>query len=113
DIAIRLIAYKAHGLAKEELKELTNFITTAIGPQESLEAFINNPDLKNKEAVNSYISWIKSSDELTANPYLSPLIYSAVEINSDTLIQYEILNATTEFNHDPILWLQKIKAARS
>jgi hypothetical protein len=113
DIAIRLIAYKAHGLAKEELKELSNFISSKIGPQETLQAFVNDPDLKNKEAINLFISWINSSDELTANPYLSPLVISAVEINSDTLTQYEILNASTEFNRDPILWLLKIRAARA
>ena len=112
DIAIRLIAYKAHGLEKEELKELSNFISSKIGPQETLESFVNNPDLKNKEAVNSFISWINSSDELTANPYLSPLIISAVNIIPDSLTKYEILNSATEFNQDPILWLLKIKAAR-
>ncbi len=113
DIAIRLIAYKAHGLAIEDLKELEKFISDKIGPQPELKAFVNNPDLKNKDAVKSFISWIKASDELTANPYLSPLIISAVEINTDPLAQYEILNASTEFNRDPILWIKKIKVARA
>lgn len=113
DIAIRLIVHKAHGLPKEDLKELAKFITDKIGPQEALEAFVNNPDLKNKDSVKAFISWINGSDELTANPYLSPLIISAVEINTDPLTQYEILNAATEFNHDPILWLRKIRAARA
>src|SRR5690606_27968057 len=52
DIAIRLIAYKAHGLVIEDLKELGNFIAEKIGPQEELDAFVNNPDLKNKESVH-------------------------------------------------------------
>jgi hypothetical protein len=112
DVAIRIIAYKAHGLTKLDLKELEKFISEKIGPQENLKAFADNPDLKNKESVNAFISWIKAGDELTANPYLSPLIISAVGINPDPLTQYEILNASTEFNHDPILWILKIKAAR-
>jgi len=112
DIAIRLIAYKSHGLDKENLIELEKFISEKIGPQEELKTFVDNPDLKNKNSVNAFISWIKASDELTANPYLSPLISSAVEINNDSLVQYEILNAATEFNFDPILWMMKIKAAR-
>ena len=112
DIAIRLIVFKAHGLASTDLKELEKYIADIIGPQEQLKAFVNNPDLKNIDAVNSFISWVKASNELTANPYLSPLIISAVEINTDPLTQYEILNAATEFNQDPILWIKKIKAAR-
>tara|TARA_R110002072_G_scaffold140286_1_gene284424 strand:- start:344089 stop:346872 length:2784 start_codon:yes stop_codon:yes gene_type:complete len=112
DIAIRLIVFKAHGLGKEDLKELEKYITDIIGPQEHLTIFANNPDLKNIDSVNAFISWIKASNELTANPYLSPLIISAVDINTDPLTQYEILNAATEFNQDPILWFKKIKAAR-
>lgn len=113
DIAIRLIVYKAHGLAKDDLKYLAKFISDKIGPQPELETFVNNPELKNKDAVEAFISWTKASDELTANPYLSLLIISAVEINTDALAQYEILNAATEFNQDPILWIRKIKAARA
>lgn len=112
DIAIRLIAYKAHGLTRENLQELEKYIVDKIGPQEDLKSFISNPDLKNSESVNSYINWINASKELAANPYLSPLIISAVGENQDTLVQYEILNEATEFNRDPMLWLRKIKAAR-
>lgn len=112
DMAIRLVAYKAHGLSKEELKELEKFISNKIGPQPELEAFVDNPDLKNKESVSAFISWIKANDELTANPYLSPLIISAVAENTDPLTRYEILNTATEFNHDPMLWIKKISSAR-
>ena len=94
------------------MKELEKFISDKIGPKEDLKAFVSNPDLKNSESVNSYISWINASNELTANPYLSPLIISAVEANHDELSQYEILNGATEFNRDPMLWIKKIKAAR-
>ncbi|MDR7129619.1 hypothetical protein J2X69_001964 [Algoriphagus sp. 4150] len=112
DIAIRIIAHKAHGLNQDDLKELGNFISDKIGSQPELEAFISNPDLKNKNSVDAFVSWIKASDKLTANPYLSPLIISEIETKSDPLDQYEILNSATEFNHDPILWTKKIKAAR-
>ena len=68
--------------------------------------------MKNPDSVNSLISWIKASKERTANPYLTPLIISEVEENPDALSQYKILNAASEFNQDPILWLKKIRAAR-
>ncbi len=112
DIAIRLIAYKAHGLSGTELKELEKFISTKIGAQEQLSNFINNPDLTNEESVTSFVTWLKASKELTANPYLSPLIISELCAISDPLDQYEILNSATEFNQDPILWVKKIKAAK-
>ena len=112
DIAIRLMAYKAHGLEKGELIELEKFISGKIGPQEELKTFVNHPDLKDVKSVNAFISWINSGKELTANPYLSPLIISAVDNKTDALDQYEILNSATEFNRDPILWLRKIKASR-
>ncbi|WPR77595.1 hypothetical protein [Algoriphagus sp. NG3] len=112
DIAIRLIAYKAHGLSGAELKELEKFISNKIGIQEQLSSYVNNPDLTNKESVASLVSWLRASSDLTANPYLSPLIISDLATNSDPLDQYEILNSATEFNQDPILWVKKIKAAR-
>ncbi|MEB2780613.1 hypothetical protein U3A58_09415 [Algoriphagus sp. C2-6-M1] len=112
DIAIRLIAYKSHGLEKQNLIELEKFISTKIGLQAELKAFVNNPDLKNKSSVNSFISWIHASQDPSANPYLSPLIISELVTKTDPLDQYEILNSATEFNQDPILWIKKIKAAR-
>ncbi|RAI84968.1 hypothetical protein LV83_03761 [Algoriphagus yeomjeoni] len=112
DMAIRLIAYKAHGLRKDDLKELEKFIASKIGPQEDLKTFVNNPDLTDEKSVSAFISWINSGKELTANPYLSPLIISALQLNNDPLYQYEVLNAATEFNQDPILWLRKVEAAR-
>ena len=50
---------------------------------------------------------------MTGNPYYSPLIWSAVAINPDPLAQYEIINAATEFNRDPILWTKKVQLARA
>jgi hypothetical protein len=52
-------------------------------------------------------------EELTGNPYYSPLILSAALVNTDPLARYEILNSATEFNRDPIIWMEKIKAAEA
>ncbi|MEP2348881.1 MAG: hypothetical protein ABJH96_13895, partial [Algoriphagus sp.] len=113
DIAIRLIAHKSHGLNQVELESLAAYISDKIGTQEKLNTFVKNPDLKNKESVMALLVWLNASEELTANPYFSPLISSAVAAVTDPLSQYEILNAATEFNQDPILWLMKIKAAKA
>ena len=113
DIAIRIIAHKAHGLDQDDLKELEKYISGKIDPNKDLKNFVGNPDLKNEASVNAFISWINSGKEPTANPYLSALIISELNKKTDALDQYEILNSATEFNHDPILWLKKIKAARA
>lgn len=113
DIAIRLIATKSHGLDATQLNELEKYISSQIGENPDLKNFVSNPDLTNSEALNSFIEWIHASNELTDNPYLTPLIINAVNTNSDPLLQYEILNAASEFNYDPILWLRKIEAAKA
>lgn len=112
DIAIRLVASKAHGLTINQLKELERHISESIGDNADLKTFVNQPDYKNKSSIEAFIRWIGTSEELTANPYLTPLVFSAVEINTEALDRYEILNAASEFNHDPILWLKKIEAAK-
>ncbi len=112
DLAIRLIMYKSHGLKADQLQELETYLESKIGPQEALSPYLTDPDLKNKESVQSLLDWLGLGDELTGNPYLTPLILSAVEINQDPLVRYELLNTATEFNKDPILWIKKAAAAR-
>ncbi|MFC5623167.1 tetratricopeptide repeat protein [Algoriphagus winogradskyi] len=112
DIAIRIIVHKAHGLSQDDLKELEKYISGKIEANDDLKTFVDNPDLTDEASVVAFISWINSGEEPTANPYLSPLIISELHKVTDPLDQYEILNSATEFNHDPILWFNKIKAAR-
>lgn len=113
DIAIRLIATKSHGLDSAQLNELEKYISSKIGENPNLKNFVSNPDLTNTEAQNSFVEWINASNDLTANPYLTPLVISEVNSKSDPLLQYEILNAASEFNYDPMLWLRKIQAAKA
>jgi len=113
DIAIRLIAAKSHGLDAAQLNDLEKYISTHLGENLNLKNFVSNPDLTKADAVDAFIRWINASNELTANPYLTPLIISAINSNSDPLLKYEILNAASEFNYDPILWLRKIEAAKA
>lgn len=113
DLAIRLIAHKAHGLETDQIRQLGNYISNKIGPQEKLLPYLENPDLKSIESVNSMLDWLGLGEELTGNPYYSPLILSASLVSTDPLAKYEILNSATEFNRDPILWMEKIKAAKA
>ncbi|NVJ87309.1 MAG: hypothetical protein HWE15_13445 [Algoriphagus sp.] len=112
DLAQRLLIYKSHGLTQKTIQALADFIQKVRGANAQLAQFANNPDLQNQESVQTFLNWLGKGDELTGNPYLSPLIWSAQLIQSDPLIQYEILNTATEFNRDPILWMKKVQVAR-
>ena len=112
DLAVRLLAYKAHGLTQQQLEALGKSIQQNRGESLALQTFISNPDLKNAEATKALLESLELGDELTGNPYLSPLIWSAVSIEPDPLIAYELLNSATEFNRDPILWIKKVQLAR-
>jgi hypothetical protein len=113
DLALRLISNKSHGLQATKVKELGNYISGKIGVQDKLLPYVENPDLKSINSVNSLLEWLGLGEELTGNPYYTPLILSAAMVNTDPLAKYEILNSATEFNRDPILWMEKIKAAEA
>lgn len=113
DLALRLISHKSHGLQPAQVKKLGDYISGKIGVQDKLVPYLENPDLKSINSVNSLLDWLGLGEELTGNPYYTPLIISAALINTDPLAKYEILNSATEFNRDPILWMEKIKAAKA
>jgi hypothetical protein len=113
DLALRLITYKSHGLQATQIKELGEYISSKIGVQDKLMPYLKNPDLKSIISVNSLLEWLELGEELTGNPYYSPLILSAALVNADLLVKYEILNSATQFNRDPILWMKKIKTAEA
>jgi hypothetical protein len=113
DLAIRLIAHKSHGLKVAQIQTLGDYISSKIGIQEKLVEYLSNPDLKSSKSVESLLTWLGLEEELTSNPYYSPLIMSAALITQDPLTKYEILNSATEFNRDPLLWIAKINAAKA
>ncbi|WP_026954301.1 hypothetical protein [Algoriphagus vanfongensis] len=112
DLAIRILAYKGHGLDEADLKTLGQFITNHRGENEALSRFLENPDFKDEKSLQAFQNWLGLSDELTANPYLNPLVWAAVESCEDDLEAYEVLNTATEFSKDPILWIKKASTAR-
>lgn len=112
DFGIRLLKSKSHDLSKSNIQELADFIQKVQGENTALSSFAKNPDFQDSESINSFLEWLGKPDELTGNPYHSPLIWSAQAIQSDALDRYEILNGATEFNRDPVLWMRKVQAAR-
>lgn len=108
----RLLMHKSHGLSKSQLQELAAFLSAVEKDKPNLKTFISNPDFTQETQLRAFMNWLTLGEELSANPYLTPLILAAADRLPDPLAQYELLNAAGEFNRDPILWIQKVNAAR-
>ena len=58
------------------------------------------------------MDYLNLGEELTANPYYTPLILAAADRLTDPIQQYELINTASDFNRDPFLWIRKVQAAR-
>lgn len=110
--ALLLLERKAHGLTKFQLNELGNFLKGKVENEAQLATFLQNPDWSNQESLLAFTQFLQVGDELTANPYKTPLVLSAADRLADPLNQYELLNTASEFNKDPMLWIRKVQAAK-
>lgn len=112
EVALKLLSHKAHGLSTQQLQELGNFLNGKVEREADLTAFLAQPDWTNPNSLRAFARFIGSSDELTANPYFSPLIWSSALQTKDKLQAYELLQTASEFTKDPLIWAKKVQAAR-
>ena len=112
EMAWWLLSHKAHGLTTQQLQEIGTFLKGKTDRIADLEAFLQAPDWTNANSLRSFTKLIGASEELTANPYFSPLIWAAALQTKDKLQGYELLQSASEFNKDPLLWAKKIQAAQ-
>jgi hypothetical protein len=113
EVALKLLSHKAHGLTTPQLKEIGAFLKGKTDRIADLEAFLQAPDWSNTNSLRSFTKFIGSSEELTANPYFGPLIWSAALQTKDGLEAYELLQAASEFTKDPLLWAKKVQTAQA
>ena len=111
-LAYLLLERKAHGLTKYQLNELGSSLRGKVENEEKLVQFLQNPDWSDPTALLAYSEFLQAGEELTANPYRTPLILSAADRLADPLAQYELLNTASEFSRDPLLWIRKVQAAK-
>ncbi|TDQ19315.1 hypothetical protein DFQ04_1136 [Algoriphagus boseongensis] len=112
ELAFQLLAQKAHGLTRSQLQEIGAILKGKTDRDIELQEFLSNPDWANKESLLAFTKFLGVSEELTANPYFTPLVLSAADRVSDPLGQYETINAASDFNRDPLLWIRKVQAAK-
>ncbi len=113
EVALKLLSHKAHGLTTQQLQELGDFLKGKVEGEAYLATFLAQPDWSNPNSLRAFSRFIGSSDELTANPYFSPLIWSAALQTKDKLQAYELLQSASEFTKDPLIWAKKVQAARA
>ncbi|MBM3426249.1 MAG: tetratricopeptide repeat protein, partial [Bacteroidetes bacterium] len=112
EVALRLFSQKAHGLSTQQLLELGEFLKGKVKRESDLTAFLAQPDWTNPNSLRNFARFIESSEELTANPYFNPLIWSAALQTQDKLQAYELLQSASEFTKDPLIWAKKVQAAQ-
>ena len=112
EVALKLLSHKAHGLSPLQLQELGEFLKGKVDREADLATFLAQPDWTNANSLKAFARFIGSSEELTANPYFCPLIWSAAMQTQDKLQAYELLQTASEFTQDPLIWAKKIKAAQ-
>lgn len=110
--AALLLERKAHALTKFQLNELGNQLKGKVEREDKLDVFLQNPDWSNQASLVAFMEFFQAGEELSANPYRTPLILSAADRLQDPLAQYELLNSASEFNKDPMLWIRKVQAAK-
>lgn len=113
EVALKLLSHKAHGLTTPQLQEIGAFLKGKTDRIADLDAFLQAPDWTNANSLRAFTKFIGSSEELTANPYFGPLIWSAALQTKDGLQAYELLQAASEFTKDPLLWAKKVQAAQA
>ncbi|WP_026970049.1 hypothetical protein [Algoriphagus terrigena] len=111
-LAYLLLERKAHGLTKYQLNELGNTLKGKVENEDKLIQFLQNPDWSDQTSLLAFSEFLQVGEELTANPYRTPLILSAADRLQDPLAQYELLNTASEFSRDPLLWIRKVQAAK-
>lgn len=112
EVALKLFSHKAHGLSRQQLLELGEYFKGKVEREADLTAFLAQPDWTNPESLRHFARFIGSSEELTANPYYNPLIWSAALQTQDKLQAYELLQSASEFTKDPLIWAKKVHVAQ-
>lgn len=110
--ALKLLSHKAHGLTKGQLAELGNALAGKVPAEDELQTFLKNPDWSDANSLGAFTRFLGLKEELTANPYFTPLVLSAADRAGDPLLAYEIINSASDFNQDPLLWIRKVQAAK-
>ncbi|MBC6365303.1 M48 family metallopeptidase [Algoriphagus sp. AK58] len=109
---LKLLSHKAHGLTKIQLSEIGKSLEGKVNAENELQTFLQNPDWTDANSLGAFTRFLGLNDELTANPYFTPLVLSAADRAGDPLLAYEIINSASDFNQDPLLWIRKVQAAK-
>lgn len=110
--ANQLLLRKGHWLSQEELQHLFGILED--DPNRELK-YKYAPELKGillggEQAGEGIL--LESGLSLDRNAYWTPLVFMAVEKAEDNLEKYNILVEASNFNKDPLIWINLVKYSR-
>ncbi|MDO9553193.1 M48 family metallopeptidase [Rhodonellum sp.] len=119
DLAFFILIHKAHWLSETELDLIKKQISTAPSAKwteaeldELAQVWTGKTDASAVTGSEKVNKWVKPNLSPTRNAYFTPLVLKAVEKEKDDLKKYELLQEASQFNKDPLLWINFVKQSR-
>lgn len=119
DLAFFILIHKAHWLSENGLELIKKQILTppsrkwtAAELNEFAQIWLGKMESSASSASDKAKKWVKPNLSPTRNAYLTPLVLKAVENENDDLKKYEMLQEASQFNKDPLLWINFVKQSR-
>jgi tetratricopeptide (TPR) repeat protein len=110
--AYQLLLRKSHWLSQNEAKRLIAWVEEDVNAEQVYEYF---PELKGMLLEGEPFPNAKLSQEgllLDRNAYWTPQVLMAVEQGGSNLEKYNLLVEASNFNKDPLLWINLVKYSR-
>ena len=110
--AFQVLLRKGHWLDVDEIGDLIGWIEESEmvpgdGIVEELEALLTG-----SAAPSTHRYFFQDSLSPTRNAYWTPMVMAEVERTVDNLERYNIILEATDFNKDPLLWINLVKYSR-
>ncbi|HLT07675.1 MAG TPA: hypothetical protein VK014_09120 [Cyclobacteriaceae bacterium] len=108
--AYQLLLRKAHWLQQEEIRSLVA-IAESHSEKTRFEHLVALKTLLREDTFNEDQE-VASSLPLDRNAYWTPMVFKAMEKAEGNLEKYNILVEASNFNKDPLLWINLVKYSR-
>jgi tetratricopeptide (TPR) repeat protein len=114
--AYQILLGKGHWLDKEEISGLVTLIGNSSRELQDYEFLEEIVEMllsgKVRDSPSNHHTLFDRKLSLWRNAYWTPLVFMALEQSSDDMEKYNILLEATDFNKDPLLWINLVKYSR-
>jgi hypothetical protein len=115
--AYQILLRKGHWLEEEEIKLMITQIEKSSNMIHDFEflgemAQLLWPQTFGQNSSVNTSSLLEGNLSASRNAYWTPMIFNAVEQSNDNMEKYNILLDASDFNKDPLLWINLVKYSR-